>query len=244
MKSIIKCVFFVFLLSYTSANATPVFGQPVIYRADSTHEYACTIGKIVDPNPATQEVNLVCTSWVDTNWWDTTSGSITTHSIAGVYHGNTDNRWRENPDFPVAGDAGPGFGTTTVILPGITGGVSARALTTSFTPGTGTSPTFVQYRATASATVPLLGTAQEGRVRLRLGATCGAAVEWPQAVGIQASANTAIAVSTSVRHDGTISALVPAAWCVIIDTVIVAGTPTLVLVSNATLSGAQIEQPL
>jgi hypothetical protein len=141
------------------------------------------------------------------------------------------------------GATGVGFGTQTINQPGVASGPPTRVLGTAFQPSA-TQPCFVSYRAKVSATLPLLGTAQEGRVRMRVGPTATTTVEWPGAVGILKSATAAVTVSQTDQGEGTLYGLIPVGWWVMLDAVTVSGTPTLALISNATLLGAQIEQVL
>lgn len=140
------------------------------------------------------------------------------------------------------GPAGPGFGTITSQQPGIDASIPARVLGTAFQIST-VAPAMVAYRATASVTASLTGTNQ-GRVRLRMGPTSTSTVEQPGAVGITYSLGLGIAVANTVGNEGALHALVPPGWWVMLDTVVVSGSPALALISNATIAGAQVEQIL
>lgn len=79
-----------------AAFATPVTGQSVIYRYDSTHSYAATVAHANGDGTA----DLVIYNWYPYNFGFGLSslyGAPATY-LQGVTEGTTDNRWTANPD--------------------------------------------------------------------------------------------------------------------------------------------------
>jgi len=136
-----------------------------------------------------------------------------------------------------AGADGAGFGTITENAPS---GGSARVLGTAFQPSS-TAPTMVYYHARVDLSLPLLGTAQEGYVRVKCDASNPPTTVRPPRVGGKIGASAAVAVSEQTAHDGYISLLVPPGHYVLLESVTVSGTPTFTLGSAV---GDQLEQVL
>lgn len=83
---------------------TPVVGQSVIYRADSTHSYAAIVTMVEGDGTA----DLVILSWVNTSF---SFGPSSLYSqpvtfLWGVTEGSGDNRWAVNPNIGL-GATGP-----------------------------------------------------------------------------------------------------------------------------------------
>lgn len=223
-----------------------VRGQPIILQTTSNRFHMGFITRVISGD----NVDLVAFS--DTSDWETMADgpSNVSYLFFSIDKGTGTYQWQENsaglgPTGATGstGAAGAGFGTITENRPGITSGVAARVVNTSFQPSA-TAPCQVSYRATASVTASLAGN-NSGRVRLMMCPTQnGTYLEYPGAVGVVYNLGLGVAIANTNTNEGWLGALVPIGWWVKIDVVTVTGTITGALVSNATLAGAQVEQVL
>jgi hypothetical protein len=106
-----------------------------------------------------------------------------------------------------------------------------------------TAPSIVSYRASASVTASLAGN-HKGRVQFRMGPTAGSTTVQPSCCEVEYNLGLGVAIANKTGNGNAIGGFVPAGWWVMLETVTDAGSPVLTLVSNATLSGAQVEQLL
>ncbi len=121
------------------AAASPVVGQSVIYRYDSTHSYAATVAHVESDGGA----DLILYSWINTAFGFGPSSyySLPTTWAASVVEGSGDNRWSVNPDIGL-GETGPTGATGSV---GATG--PGALVTASSTPTLALNGSAVQFDA-------------------------------------------------------------------------------------------------
>lgn len=108
------------------ASATPVDGQSVIYRYDSTHSYTATVAKANGDGSA----DLVIFNF-GTYSFSFGPGSFAAWPatyLAGVVEGNTDNRWHANASIGL-GEQGPQGDTGSTGATGTTGATGAAGAT-------------------------------------------------------------------------------------------------------------------
>lgn len=129
-----------------AAAASPVIGQSVIYRYDSTHSYAATVAYIESDGSA----DLTVYSWATTAFGFGPSsffGLPATWAV-GVVEGTSDNRWSVNSSIGV-GATGPTGATGSVGATGSTGSTGAvgpgALVTSSSTPTLALNGSAVQF---------------------------------------------------------------------------------------------------
>lgn len=212
---------------------TPVIGQSVIYRYDSTHSYAAIVTKI--ENDGT--VDLVMLSWCYTDFVFGPSSlySAPTTFLWGVTEGSSDNRWAVNPNIGLGatgatgatgsagatGATGPGALVTGSSTPTLTIGGSAVQFDTTHD---------TQYTVTVSISSSItLTTGAQGHVDLLCDATSTPSVI-VDTVGGGVTGTLVVGASLVVPVTGTVRWRVPAGHRCRLTSTNDVGTPTITLV--------------
>lgn len=92
-------------LTATAQASTPVVGQSVIYRYDSTHSYAAVVSRVyVD-----ETTDLIVLAHVGDlfGFGPNSQAAFATIGVTGVAEGSGDNRWSVNGSVGAQGPAGP-----------------------------------------------------------------------------------------------------------------------------------------
>lgn len=135
------------MLSSSIAAATPVAGQSVIYRYDSTHSYAAVVAKANGDGTADLVVLNCCTYSFGFGLSSRYDWPVT--YMQGVTEGSTDNRWAVNPDIGL-GATGPTGATGATGAAGSTGPAGPGSLVvSSSTPTLSIGGSAVQFSTTA-----------------------------------------------------------------------------------------------
>lgn len=122
------------------AAASPVTGQSVIYRYDSTHSFAAVVARANVDDSADLVVLNCCT--YSFGFGPNSLAAAPATYMAAVVEGSTDNRWSANPDIGL-GATGPAGST------GSTGATGPGALVTATsTPSLALNGSVVQFDAT------------------------------------------------------------------------------------------------
>lgn len=129
-----------------AAAASPVVGQSVIYRYDSTHSYAATVAFLESDGSA----DLTVYSWATTAFGFGPSSffSLPATWAVGVVEGSGDNRWSVNPNIGLGatGATGPAGAAGSTGSTGATG--SGALVTSSSTPTLALNGSAVQFDST------------------------------------------------------------------------------------------------
>lgn len=138
MKKLIGSVVVLLALATAAEASTPVVGESVIYRYDSTHSYLGVISAVNGDG----SVNLVLFhTGTDFIVGPNSQYAFATAHISGITEGTTDNKWAVNPDVPVQGPTG---------ATGATGPAGAGSLVVSqSTPSLALNGSAVQFSTTA-----------------------------------------------------------------------------------------------
>lgn len=126
MKTLMLAGLAVIALAGVSSASTPVVGQSVIYRYDSTHSYAATVALIEGDGSC----DLVVYAWYPYSFpfGPNSQAAYATTYVQSVVEGTSDNRWTVNPNIGL-GATGPTGATGPAGPTGPTGATGATGAT-------------------------------------------------------------------------------------------------------------------